>query len=78
MLAAASIKVMDALFMLYSDSPREMMQNGLNESFWDAHGVEIGPCANFDPKSRNPRNFLGSVIFACPDLDAKSVSEALV
>ena len=27
-----------------------MMQNGLNESFWDGLGVEIGPCANFDPK----------------------------
>ena len=27
--------------MLYSDSPREMMQNAVNESFWDAHGVEI-------------------------------------
>ena len=23
------------------------MQNGLGESFWDAHGVEIGACANF-------------------------------
>ena len=33
--------------MLYSDSLREMMQNGLNESFWDGLGVEIGPCANF-------------------------------
>ena len=28
-----------------------MMQNAVNESFWDAHGVEIGPCANFDPKT---------------------------
>ena len=28
-----------------------MMQNGLNESFWDGLGVEIGPCANFDPKT---------------------------
>ena len=27
------------------------MQNAVNESFWDAHGVEIGPCANFDPKT---------------------------
>ena len=43
MLAAASIKVMDALFGLC-----EMMQNAVNESFWDAHGVEIGACANFD------------------------------
>ena len=25
-----------------------MMQNGLGESFWNAHGVEIGPCAIFD------------------------------
>ena len=24
-----------------------MMQNGLGESFWDAHGVEIGPCTIF-------------------------------
>ena len=23
------------------------MQNALNESFWDAHGVEIGACQNF-------------------------------
>ena len=37
--------------MLYSDSLREMMQNGLNESFWDGLGVEIGACANFDPKT---------------------------
>ena len=28
-----------------------MMQNGLNESFWDAHGVETGACANFSPKT---------------------------
>ena len=38
-------------WMLYSDSLREMMQNAVNESFWDAHGVEIGGCANFDPKA---------------------------
>ena len=25
-----------------------MMQNGLGESFWDAHGVEIGACAIFE------------------------------
>ena len=24
-----------------------MMQNGIDESFWDAHGVEIGACAIF-------------------------------
>ena len=24
-----------------------MMQNGINESFWDGLGVEIGPCAIF-------------------------------
>ena len=42
MLVAASIKG-----MLYSDSLRKMMQNAVNESFWDAHGVEIGPCAIF-------------------------------
>ena len=34
--------------MLYSDSLHEMMQNAVNESFWDAHGVEIGPRAIFD------------------------------
>ena len=37
--------------MLYSDSLREMMQNGLNESFWDGLGVEIGACAKFRPKN---------------------------
>ena len=42
--------------MLYSDSLREMMQNAVNESFWDAHGVEIGACAIFD-------NFRRSKIF---------------
>ena len=26
------------------------MQNAVNENFWDVHGVEIGACANFDPK----------------------------
>ena len=25
-----------------------MMQNAVNESFWDAHGVEIGACTIFD------------------------------
>ena len=35
-------------WMLYSDSGKhEMMQNAVNESFWDAHGVEIGPCSIF-------------------------------
>ena len=28
-----------------------MMQNGIDESFWDGLGVEIGACANFDPKT---------------------------
>ena len=28
-----------------------MMQNAVNESFWDGLGVEIGPCANFSPKT---------------------------
>ena len=28
-----------------------MMQNAVNESFWNAHGVEIEACANFDPKT---------------------------
>ena len=36
--------------MLYSESLREMMQNAVNESFWDGLGVEIGPCAIF-PKN---------------------------
>ena len=27
-----------------------MMQNGIDESFWDGLGVEIGACANFGPK----------------------------
>ena len=36
-----------------------MMQNAVNESFWDAHGVEIGACANFDPKTL----FWGTGIF---------------
>ena len=25
-----------------------MMQNGIDESFWDGLGVEIGPCAIFN------------------------------
>ena len=37
--------------MLYLDSLREMMQNGLNESFWNGLGVEIEACANSDPKT---------------------------
>ena len=28
-----------------------MMQNGIDESFWDGLGVEIGACANFGPKT---------------------------
>ena len=39
--------------MLYSDSLCEMMQNAVNESFWDAHGVEIGPCALFEHFARS-------------------------
>ena len=34
--------------MLYSASLREVMRNGLGESFWDAHGVEIVACAVVD------------------------------
>ena len=30
---------------------REMMQNGLGESFWDAHGVEIEAHQKMAPKS---------------------------
>ena len=45
--------------MLYSDSPREMMQNAVNESFWDAHGVEIGPCADFPQKAGIRENLPG-------------------
>ena len=41
--------------MLYSDSLREMMQNAVNESFWDAHGVEIGPCAFFEHFARSDK-----------------------
>ena len=37
--------------MLYSDSLREMMQNGLNESFWDGLGVEFKPKYIFDFRS---------------------------
>ena len=48
MLAAASTKVMDALFGFLVRNDAEWT---INESFWDAHGVEIGACANFDPKT---------------------------
>ena len=34
---------------------REMMQNAVNESFWDAHGVEIGPCAFFEHFARSDK-----------------------
>ena len=44
MLAAASIKVMDALFVLVARNDAEW---SIGESFWDAHGVEIGACAIF-------------------------------
>ena len=37
--------------MLYSDSLCEMMQNAVNESFWDAHGVEIEARPKTAPKS---------------------------
>ena len=52
--------------MLYSASLREMMQNGLGESFWDAHGVEIGACAIFDNFRRSSQSleiFENLVIF---------------
>ena len=36
-----------------------MMQNAVNESFWDAHGVEIGPCADFPQKAGIRENLPG-------------------
>ena len=42
---ALSIKVMDALFGLVARNDAEW---SIGESFWDAHGVEIGACAIFD------------------------------
>ena len=66
--------------MLYSDSWPEMMQNAVNESFWDAQGVEIEACANSEHFYRI-RHFLGFRILgdigACLNLDAMSVPEAL-
>ena len=56
--------------MLYSDSVHEKMPNAVNESFRDAHGVEIGASANFDPKTlfEGPENFvdwmLGEALFS--------------
>ena len=31
------------------------MQNAVNESFWDAHGVEIGPCTFFEHFARSDK-----------------------
>ena len=45
MLAAASIKVMHALFGLVARNDAEW---SIGESFWDAHGVEIGARAIFE------------------------------
>ncbi len=45
MLAAASIKVMDALFGLVARNDAEW---SIGKSFWDAHGVEIRACAIYD------------------------------
>ena len=44
-LAAASIKLMDALFGLVARNDAEW---SIGESFWDAHGVEIRACAIYD------------------------------
>ena len=33
-----------------------MMQNGINESFWDGLGVEIVPCANFEYFAGSAKN----------------------
>ena len=79
--------------MLYSDSLREVMQNGLNESFWDGLGVEIGPCAKFraqnaflgdrkklwglDVRGLFTTQDFGNQILVRPNLDAMSVQEAL-
>ena len=32
-----------------------MMQKRIDESFWDAHGVEIGACANFEYFARSDK-----------------------
>ena len=45
MLAAARICTTD---VLERDTWRLQDSNAVNESFWDAHGVEIGACALFD------------------------------
>ncbi len=45
MLAAVSIKVMDALFGLVAQNDAETY---IDESFWDGLGVEIETCAIFD------------------------------
>ena len=44
MLAAASIKVMDALFGLVAQNDAETY---IDESFWDGLGVEFEACADF-------------------------------
>ena len=58
------------------------MQNGLNQSFWDGLGVEIEACANLKKKLAIREMFSDSEfsleICAWPNLDAKSVPEALV
>ena len=63
------------------------MQNGLNESFWDGLGVEIGPCAFFEPKTLfwgTGTKIMESMLWAPKvknefrfKLDTKSVPEAL-
>ena len=77
--------------MPYSDSLHELMQNGLNGSFWDAHGVKIEAWAFFEHFARSDKicpegNFFvdwmlwdfGAIFLARPNLDSMSVPEAVV
>ena len=42
--------------MRYKDSWRHQDSNAVNESFWDAQGVEIEACAIFDDFSGSVKN----------------------
>ena len=72
MLAAASMKVMDALFRFLAQNDAECCKRE------DAHGVEIGPCAFFEHFARSDKICPEANFFVDPMLGVVGPNQGLV
>ena len=54
-----------------------MMQDGLGETFWDVHGVEIGACPIFNIFYRPVKTKPTGIFFYALDAVGRSVREEL-